>query len=205
MKKAIFLCLFVFLTAAILFGQQIQLTNMTLSDRNSRTLYVGVVNELEIQCETLKGIMPQSGVSLVQNKLDIRPATVGKLTIVFLTKDGENPISFDVKTVPDLVPVIAGHTTKEIFKNSLSGESQLSLMTIENGDTFFDNYKIVSFQATLNGIKYEITGAGFPTELRTAIINAKHDDLLAITDIKGLNEEINKSVKINGSYLFTIK
>ncbi|MBK9532263.1 MAG: hypothetical protein IPO42_10820 [Chitinophagaceae bacterium] len=205
MKKAIFLCLFVFLTSSLLLGQQIKLTNKTLSDKNSRTLYIGVNNEFEIQCETLKGIFPQNGVLLDQNKLSIRPTTVGKLTIVILTKDGENPISFDVRRVPDPMPVVEGESTREIFKNSLSSQSQLSLRASNSDDTFFDNYKIVSFQATLNGTNYEITGDSFSPELKSAIIKAKNDDTLAISDVKGFNDEINKSININGSFSFKIK
>ncbi|MBC7934945.1 MAG: hypothetical protein H7Y86_06260 [Rhizobacter sp.] len=205
MKKAIFLCLFVFLTSSILLGQQIKLTNKTLSAKNSRTLYIGVDNEFEIQCETLKGILPQNGVSLAQNKLSIRPTTVGKLTIVILTTDGENPISFDVRRVPDPMPVVAGEPNREIFKNSLSSQSQLSLRAFNNDDKFFDNYKIVSFQATLNGTNYEIKGDSFSPELRSAIFKAKNEDILAISDIKGFNEAINKSININGSFSFKIK
>ena len=136
MKKAIFLCLFVFLNSSLLWGQHIKLTNKTLSDKNSRTLYIGVNNEFEIQCETLKGIFPQNGVLLDQNKLSIRPTTVGKLTIVILTKEGENPISFDVRRVPDPVPVVVGESAREIFKKSLSSQSQLSLRAFNNDDSF---------------------------------------------------------------------
>ena len=204
MKKASFLCLFV-LSASLLFGQQISLINKTTSDKSSKILYLGLDNELEIQCETLKGIVPQSGVSLTQNKLSIKPNVIGKLTIVILTNNGENPIAFDVRVVPDLIPVVTGHPTKEIIKNLLSSQSQLSIKTFNNEDRFYDNYKIVSFQATLNGVDYDITGDSFSTELKSAIIDAKNNDILAITNIKGFNEEINKSVKINGSLSFKIK
>jgi hypothetical protein len=205
MKKATFLCLFVFLPASLLFSQHISLINKTLSDKSCKTLYLGIDNELEIQCETLKGILPQSGVSLKQNKLSIKPSLIGKLTIVILTNNGENPITFDVKAIPEPIPVVTGQPTKEIIKISLSSQIQLSIKTFNNEDTFFDNYKIVSFQATLNGVDYDITGDIFSTELKSAIIDAKNNDVLAITDIKSFNEEINKSVKINGSFNFKIK
>jgi len=63
----------------------------------------------------------------------------------------------------------------------------------------------VSFQATLNGTNYEITGDSFSPELKSAIIKAKNDDTLAIIDVKGFNDEINKSININGSFSFKIK
>jgi len=205
MKKATFLLSFVFLISSLLWGQHINLTNKTLGDKSSRILYIGVDNEFEIQCETLKGILPKNGVSLAQNKLIIRPTTIGKLTIVILTKDGENAISFDVRRVPDPMPVVAGESPREIFKNSLSSQSQLSLRAFNNNDTFYDNFKIVSFQAILNGTNYEITGDSFSAELKSAIINAKNGDLLSINKIKSFNNETNKSININGDYSFKIK
>ena len=205
MKKAIFLCLFVFLNSSLLWGQYIKLTNKTLGDKSSKTLYIGIDNEFEIQCETLKGILPKQGVSLAQNKLIIRPTTVGKLTIVILTKEGENPISFDVRRVPDPVPVVVGESAREIFKNSLSSQSRLSLRAFNNDDSFYDNFKIVSFQATLNGTNYEITGDSFSPELKSAIFNAKYEDTLAISNVKSFNDAINKSIIINGLFSFKIK
>lgn len=205
MKKNIFLCLFGFLSASFLFSQQITLINKILSDKTSRILYIGIDNELEIQCETLKGVLPQSGVSLAQNKLRIQPSVIGKLTIVILTNNGENPIVFDVRTLPEQIPVVTGQPTHEIIKNLLSSQSQVSFKTMNNEDTFFDNYKIVSFQATLNGVAYEITGDSFSTELASAIMDAKNNDVLTITSINSFNQEINKSVKITGSYNFKIK
>jgi len=142
---------------------------------------------------------------LAQNKLRINPSVIGKITIVILTNHGENPITFDVKGIPEPIPVVTGQPAKEINKVLLSGQSQLSIKTFNNEDTFFDYYKIVSFQATLNGVAYDITGDSFSTELKSAIIDAKNNDVLAITDIKSFNEEINKFVKINGSFNFKIK
>lgn len=205
MKKAIFLCLFVFLSSSLLWAQHIKLTNKTLGDKSSRTLYIGIDNEFEIQCETLKGILPKYGVSLAQNKLIIRTATVGKFTIVILTKEGENPISFDVRRVPDPIPVVAGESAREIFKNLLSSQNQLSLRALNNDDTFYDHFKIVSFLATLNGTNYEITGDSFSPELKSAILNAKYEDTLSISNIKSYNDAINKSININGSFSFKIK
>ena len=204
MKKASFLCLFV-LSASLLFGQQISLINKTTSDKSSKILYLGLDNELEVQGETLKGIVPQSGVSLTQNKLSIKTNVIGKLTIVILTNHGENPITFDVRVIPEPIPVVTGQPGKEIIKNLLSSQSQLSIKTRNNDDTFFDKYKITSFQATLNGIAYEVTGDRFSTELESAIIDAKNNDVLAITEIKSFNEEIKKSFKINGSFNFKIR
>lgn len=120
------------LSASLLFGQQISLINKTASDKSSKILYLGLDNELEVQCETLKGIVPQSGVSLTQNKLSIKPTVIGKLTIVILTNNGENPITFDVRVVPDPIPVVTGHPSKEIikiyFQVKVSYQLRLSIM-----------------------------------------------------------------------------
>ncbi len=205
MKKATFVCLLVFLTSSLLFGQQIKLTNKSLGDKDSKILYIGIDNEFEIESETLKGCLPKQGVSLAKNKLTIRPATIGNLTVVLLTKEGENPILFSVRRVPDPMPVIAGQTNKEISKNSLSSQSQLILTAFNSDDTFYDKFIIVSFLATFNGTKYEISGDGFSPELKSAIIKAKNEEILAISEIKSFNEEIKKFININGSFSFKIK
>jgi len=204
MKKAIFLCLFVFLTTTLVSGQKISFTNNTLGDKNSRTLYIGIDNKLEIHGESFKGIFPQAGVFLTQNIIKIRPATIGKLTIVFLTKNGEDPIVFNVKRVPDPIPVVAGQPTNEIINRSLLDQSHLTIKSY-NDDTFFEHYKVSSFNATVNGSKYEVSGNSFSGELRSAITNLKTDDLIAISDVRVYNEENSTSINIKGDYLFKIK
>jgi GldM C-terminal domain len=205
MKKIIFLCLVVFLTPTLLFSQQIKLINKTVSDKNSRTLYIGVDNELEVQCETFKGVLPKEGVFLKQNNIKVRPTTVGNFTIVFLTNDGENPISFDVVRVADPIPVFAGQSDNQIINKSLLNQSQLTIKSSHNQNNFFENYKVVSFIAKLNGTNYEVTGNSFSSELTSAIANSKTDDLLAISDVRGYNEEISKSINIKGNFSFKIK
>jgi len=204
MKKAIFLCLFVFLTTTLVSGQKISFTNKTLGDKNSRTLYIGIDNKLEIHGESFKGILPQAGVFLTQNIIKIRPATIGKLTIVFLTKNGEDPIVFNVKRVPDPIPVVAGQPANEIINRSLLDQSQVTIKSY-NDDTFFEHYKVISFNATVNGSKYEVSGNSFSGELRSAITNLKTDDLIAISDVRVYNEENSTSINIKGDYLFKIK
>jgi hypothetical protein len=41
--------------------------------------------------------------------------------------------------------------------------------------------------------------------LSTAITNSKTDDLITISDIKGFNDEISKSININVKFSFKIK
>lgn len=205
MKKNIFLSLVVFLSTSLLFSQQIKLINKTVSDKNSRTIYLGVDNEFEIQSENFKGIQPQDGVLLAENIIKIFPKVIGKFTINFLTNEGEYPISFNVRTIPNPMPALNGQTTKEIFKNSIVNQKQLSLKNLNDDDTFFDNYKIVSFHANLDGTSYEISGDNFSNELITAINKTKNDAIFVISDIKAFNEAVNKGIDIKSVFSYKIK
>ena len=205
MKTIIFLWLVFFLTPTLLLSQQIKLTNKTVSDKNCRTLYIGVDNEFEVHGETFKAILPKEGVILTQNKIIVRPTIPGKFTIVFLTNDGDIPISFDVIKLPNPIAVIAGQFNNELINKSQLNQSQVTIKSSNNNDLFFDNYKVASFIATLNGTNYQIIGNSFSSELSTAITNSKTDDLITISDIRGFNDKISKSININVKFSFKIK
>lgn len=205
MSKVIFLSLVILFTTTASIAQSINLINKTASDKNSRILYIGLDNNLEIKDDTFKGIEPRDGVVLEQNNLVIRPARPGKLTITFLTTEGKVPVTFDVKPVSDAVITINGQTNKGVNKELLLREAQLSLKPANNNDTLFDGYKVVSFTAQLNGKTLEITGKDFSNDLLTAIRNAQKGDVLTISSVKAFNEAIGMTVKFNRNYPFELE
>jgi len=205
MFRSIFLSLAVLLTMSASIEQSFTLINKTASDKNSRILYVGLDNYLEVKDETFTGIEPQDDVTLQQNILTIRPGRPGQLTITFLTTKGKVPLTFSVKYVSDANVAIGGQTNEVISKDSLLTRPRLSLEPADNKDTLFDGYKIVSFTAQLNGKTFEITGKDFSSELLAAIRDAQKGDALTISSVKAFNEAIGMTGKFDRKYSFELE
>src|SRR5215471_17034524 len=142
MSKSIFLTLIILIANSVLIAQTLQLTNRTVSDKNSRTVYIGVDNNFEIQGETFKVIVPQNGVSLKGNELTVRPNKIGKLTVLFFTKEGKMRVTFDARTLPEIMVSVAGQTSNELSKDLILNESELALKTVNSDESFFDHYKV---------------------------------------------------------------
>jgi len=205
MLKPIFLSLMVLLAMNASKGQSFKLVNKTASDNNSKILYIGLDNYLEVKDETFTGIEPQDNVTLQQNILAIRPARPGQLTVTFLTTKGKVPVTFSVKYVSDAIVVIGGQTGKVMSKDGLLTKPWLSLEQADDRDTLFDHYKVISFTAQLNGHTVEITGRDFSNGLLTAIRNAQKGDILGISAVKGLNEALGMTTKFNKTNSFELE
>src|SRR5436190_13869667 len=108
MLKIIFLTSVAFVLNTSLIAQTIYLTNNTGSDKNSKTVYIGIENNFKIEGETFEGTIPQDDFSVKANVLTIRPSKIGKLTVSFLTKEGEMPVTFEVRTLPEVTVLVAG-------------------------------------------------------------------------------------------------
>ncbi len=205
MSKLILLSIVILFTATASVAQSITLINKTASDKNSRILYIGLYNRLEVRDETFKGIEPNDWVVLEQNKLTIRPGKPGKMTITFLTTQGKVPVTFNVKSVSDASITVDGQTTKVVNKDSLLREAHICLNPADNKDTLFDPYKVVSFTAQLNGKTFEIIGKDFSYDLLDAISKAQKGDVLTISAVKGFNEALSMPVKFNRNYSFELE
>jgi hypothetical protein len=203
MFKIIFLISIAFVVDTALIAQTINLINNTVSDKNSKTVYIGIDNNFKIEGETFEGIIPQDDFSLKANELIVRPNKIGKLTVLFLTKESKIPMTFEVRTLPEVMVLVAGQSNK-FNKDLTPDDSQLTLKTVNNDD-FFNNYDITSFAATLDGKTFEVSGNNFSNELLSAIRNAKGEDMLTINSLIAFNKDINKTININGSYSFKMQ
>ncbi|MEO7047919.1 MAG: GldM family protein [Ferruginibacter sp.] len=203
MTKNIMIVLFIIFTQS-LSGQSVNLINKTVSDKNCKTLYIGVENELLVTNDNSIGIEPQPGVSLEKNKLTVRPKSEGKLTIVFLTDKGKIPMDFDVRRIPDLIPIIAGQDNRQISKDVILAENLISLKTNDN-NSFFAKYDIVSFTAKFKSKTFDIEGNKFSTEILKELDNAKAGDTITITSLVAHNNDVNKTINLNSNYAYNIK
>ncbi len=202
MTKNILTALFIIFTHT-LWGQPITLINKTVSDQNCKTLYIGIENVLLINQNNSIRIEPQSGVELEQNKLTIKPRSAGQLTVVFLTDSGEIPITFDVKRIPDLIPVISGQFNGKINKDVLLIEKSISLKTTNN-DSFFVNFDVVSFTVKFDSKTYDIKGNRFSDEILNELNSTKPGDTIFISSIVGHNNDVDKTINISSNYFFNI-
>lgn len=194
MTKNVLILLFIIFSQSLI-AQPINLINKTVSDKNSKTLYIGVENELFVTDYNSISIEPQFGVTLQQNKLTVRPKNVGELTIVFLTDKGKVPMAFDVKRIPDPIPVIGGQDNRQISKDVLLAENLISLKT-NNDNSFFANYDIVSFTAKIKNKTFDIHGNKFSSEILNELNFSKLGDTITITSVIGHNKDVNKSITL---------
>ena len=203
MKKNFLIVVFIIFTQYS-WGQSINLINNTVSNKNSKTLYIGVENELFINSENPINIQPQIGVTLEQNKLTVRPTSIGKLTIVFLSDKSKIPMTFNVTRIPDPIPVIGGQENRQICKDVLLADNSISLKT-NNDNSFFANYDIISFSVKFKDKIFDIKGNKFSTDILRELDSAKTDDTFTIASLVGRNKEINKTINLNSNYSYKIK
>jgi hypothetical protein len=203
MTKNIMIVLFIIFTQSSS-GQSVNLINKTVSDKNCKTLYIGVENELLVISHNSIGIEPQPGVTLEQNKLTVQPKSVGQLTIVFLTDKGKIPMAFDVRRIPDPIPVIAGQDNRQINKDIILAENLISLKTNDD-NSFFAKYEIVSFTAKFKGKIFDINGNKFSNEILKELDKAKAGDTITITSLVAHNNDVNKTINLNSNYAYNIK
>jgi hypothetical protein len=203
MTKNIMIVLFIIFTQSSS-GQSVNLINKTVSDKNCKTLYIGVENELLVISHNSIGIEPQPGVTLEQNKLTVQPKSVGQLTIVFLTDKGKIPMAFDVRRIPDPIPVIAGQYNRQINKDIILSENLISLKTNDD-NSFFAKYEIVSFTAKFKGKIFDINGNKFSNEILKELDKAKAGDTITITSLVAHNNDVNKTINLNSNYAYNIK
>jgi len=203
MTKNIIIVLFILFTQSSV-GQSVHLINKTVSDKNCKTLYIGVENEFLVNSNNPIDIEPQAGVAIKQNKLTFRPTSVGQITIVFLTDKNKIPVVFDVKKIPDPILFIAGQDNRQIRKDVLLAEDSISL--ISNSDkSFFKNYEIVSFTAKFKSKIFDIRGNKFSIEILKELDNVKPGDTITITSLVAHNDDVNKTFNLNGDYTYNIE
>ncbi len=203
MKKNLLIALFV-IFSQYSWGQSINLINKTVSDKNSKTLYIGVENEFIISNENPITVQPQMGVTIDHNKIIIRPTSIGQLTIVFIANNGKIPINFNVTRMPNPLPVIGGQDSRQISKDVLLTDNSISLKTTE-GNSFFMNYGITSFTLTFKDKSYDIKGNKFSTEILSEFNSAKIGDTFSIASLVFINNDINKTLNLNSKYAYSIK
>ena len=194
-----------FMAIAISFASQsqsLELANKTISDANSKNLYVGVDNVFEINGVMVNSVVPQEGVSLNMNKLVIRPTTPGSFSVTLVTATGKETINFNVRTVPEVTAAINGQTT--IMKDAPM-QGQLSLKTLDFSDSYYANYSIIAYTASLNGNSFSVNGNNFSKEITSALTTAKSGDMLVISSIKAYNAELNKTLDIRGNFALTVQ
>ena len=196
------LLLMAFAITSLSYSQTLELANKTISDANSKNLYVGVDNVFEINGVTVNSVVPQEGVSLNMNKLVIRPNMPGSFAVTLVTPNGKETINFNVKTVPEVTAVINGQTT--VMKDA-PFQGNLSLKSLDFSDSYYSNYNIIAYTASLNGNSFQVNGNSFSKELNSAIAGSKAGDLLVISSMKAYNAELNKTIDLKGNFSLNIQ
>jgi aspartate 1-decarboxylase len=198
MQKLAFL-FFLLIAHLVSFTQELQLENLTVQDKGSKTVYIAVDNYFKLtNPDYVKAVVPQHGIELKGDSLRIRAYTTGELSIIFLTEKGRENIIFHSKVVSSPISSINGWTDEMVDKSFLLENGQLTIKTFRIDDNFHEGYLITSFVVTINNETFSISGNTFSEKLFAAIRKAKKGDKLIIHNYTAYNETIKKSMKSSG-------
>lgn len=186
------------------FGQNVKLSNLTVSNERSRTLFIGIENIFLVTDSAVTGIENQEHVNFSNgNKLEIKPVFPGYLTVTFLKNQEKAQVIFYVKTIPPIVPVLGNQKGSKVQKDSIMVKDSLRYIT-ESNDVFYQGYKVDSFAARLNKKSF-VCGPTFSEPLKKAIRKSKGGDSLEITEVKLFNDKLKKSFLAKGPYKYTLE
>jgi hypothetical protein len=90
----------------------VRLSNQTVSNERSRTIYIGIENSFLVTDSLVTGMEQYGNVSLTGNRLVIRPTTPGYLTLTFLKGQEKAQVIFYAKNLPQ--PIVALGNQKAI-------------------------------------------------------------------------------------------
>lgn len=197
-KLASLFCLL--LLSYVSVAQTLELENLTVQDKGSKTVYIGVDNYFKLKNPGyVKAIVPQQGIELKGDSLRVWAYVTGELSVVFLTQEGRENIVFQSRVVSSPFPSINGWTDGLVDKSFLLNNGKLLIKSFRVDDTFHDGYIVTSFEATINNESYKITGNHFSNELLAAIGKAKKGDQFIINRYTGYNETTKKSMRSSGT------
>lgn len=180
-------------------AQELLLENLTVQDKWSKTVYIGVDNYFTIKTPNfVKAIVPQQGVVLKGDSLQVRAYTTGDLSVIFLTTEGRENVIFTVKTLSSPFPSINGWTDAFIEKSFLLNNGKLTIKTFRVDDTFLEGYQITSFEATINNETFHVNGNEFTEPILAAIRKAKKGDEFIINKYTAYNQTTNKGMRSSG-------
>jgi hypothetical protein len=181
-------------------AQKIKLANRIFPDENSKTVYIGMENRFVVQPEVIETILENELASVNDSVVTIRPNKPGKLTITFLSEGEKVPVEFEAKHIPKVKVTIAGGDKDPAGKEILSSKSELLLADRTGDDKFFDQFEVTSFQATIGGETFDISGNKISSEL-LARINKTKDPKLYIHSVRAtspsgysINAGINQTI-----------
>jgi hypothetical protein len=204
-KAIVIICISMF-TSFLSSGQTIGIVNKTVSDENSRTVYIGINNVFMLNDKDISIVQQEDRATVTLNgngKLEIKPMRLGLLTVNFSKNNQIVPISFEVKSLPQICPFLGGQVSKNVEKEKLADHSYLSCFSDIN-DNFFNGYEVKSFTAIINRKEFQ-SGALFTEELKKVISESNTGDTLVISNFILYNDKIQKTVSANTGSSFIFK
>jgi hypothetical protein len=196
--------LLAFITAIKLSAQKIEFKNLTVSDENSKTIYLDIENKFKIAgfIEQLHAASNNLSYTLHEDTLILVPVTRGYIMLSFATKYGTQQILFTAKELPMPALSIGGETNKLIPKAVCLNNGQISL---QKNDLFFENYKVDSSVININGQTFTVDGDKLPDELLAAINKAKSGDKLQFTYVSAVNPKNGMRITNPGKVSYELK
>ena len=189
-------------------AQGIVLVNFTISQKESKTIFIGIDNKFKIEgFENLQKIEPERSIYFLRgDTLLLRPNVTGTLSITFHTKGGPQQVTFHTKVISDVSPAIGNYTTGDVVdKNEVIAQARVTMRPYKSDEIFFENYKVASFEAHVGKQVFSIVGERFTDELIAAIRQAKAGDKLILTSVKAINADVGKTIQSSSKFSFELK
>jgi len=183
-------------------GQNVRLSNQTVSNERSRTIYLGIENKFLVTDSLVTGMEQHANASLSENRLVIRPTTPGYITLTFLKGQDKAQVIFYAKNIPQASLALGNQKGNKVRKDSLIANPWIGVAPDPN-DGFYQGYVVESCKVMIAGEEFSSAG-NFSDPLKNAIRTTKSGDQLVITEIKLFNEKLKKTVS-GGTYKFTIE
>ena len=164
-------------------AQVFEIRNLTVSDENSKTIYIGIHNKFKVPDLTAipSAASKKTKITLKEDTLDLVPNFFGTEILTFHAKNGIQQVSFTIKRMPDMFLWISGSTDKSILKKEFLKAPQFSLAP---NDLFFKDFFLDSTILELNGKTFQINNGVLPNNLIPAIEGAKNGDRLEINYLR---------------------
>ena len=188
--------------------------NITIANRwgkDSRTIYIGIQNQLIIQGNTnaiTKINSPARSIHRVGDTLSVYPRSKGPFVIEIETTDATKSFTF----VADYFPRFVIALTDSIYSNqsAVSKKDVLKSGALhiagskDSGDRLFDHFTLTRYVLSIDGKHYHVKGKHFPKDVLKAISNMESGRVISVDDLVLYNKDTAQFLSLKGPQSFKI-
>ena len=188
--------------------------NITIANRwekDSKTIYIGIQNQLIIEGNTTaitKINSPARSMHRVGDTLIVYPVNKGPFVIEIETTYDTKSFTFEADYFPRFVIAL----TDSIYSNQSAVSKQdvlksgaLHIAGSKNSsDRLFDNFTLTQYALSIDGKHYQVNGKHFPKEIIETISNLESGSVISVDDFELYNKGTAQFLSLRGPQTFRI-